>query len=323
MDELKNSSAEMFTAAFTVVTPNYLSHAYTVKKSFLQYNPEALFFICLIGEAKNCYKTPDKHFCFISELKDSSVEGMLSRYTPFELSCALKPFFAYHLFEKYPGIRRLIYLDGDMLVFGEFNPLSNAAIILSPHRTKYVNYLQGYDNYSVIAMNRYGVYNEGYFELNRKEEAISFLIWWKNLNETLAKNQPDKHLFTDQLWLNLTHSFFNDVYVNKHPGYNVAFWNLIEREIVKKDDVFLVNGQPLALFHFARYKPEFPDEMVDHKEPFLTFTRHPLLKKLFEKYRNSLLNMGYEKIIQLPYPYGQPAAPSSFWKKIFRGKKDK
>jgi hypothetical protein len=44
------------TAAFTVVTPNYMAHARSLKKSFLQHNPDAEFFIGISGNESHCRK---------------------------------------------------------------------------------------------------------------------------------------------------------------------------------------------------------------------------------------------------------------------------
>ena len=228
---------------------------------------------------------------------------MIQRYDPFELICALKPFFATHLFEKDSNLLRLIYLDCDMYVFGIFAPLADAAITLSPHRTKNTGYLPELKDYSVMSLNRYGVYNAGYFELRRKKEAFAFLDWWKTLLEDKGFNKPDEHHFCDQLWLNLVHSFFDDVYINKNPGYNVAIWNLIERRVEEINGTYYVNNEPLVLFHFSKYNMKEPDKLVYYDEPYLTFANFPELKTIYQKYREGLLEAGYEQIKAIPYPF--------------------
>ncbi|MCX6318199.1 MAG: hypothetical protein NTW29_12970 [Bacteroidetes bacterium] len=317
-----SDSINVITAAFTVVSPNYLSFAWSVRKSFLQHNPDKSFYIGVIGSS-NTYPAENKaNVLFSADLPDSCIAGMTERYNPFELSCALKPFFAHQLFLQHPHIERLIYLDGDMHVFGAFPKLSESAITISVHRTTHIGYLPGEVNYSIISLNRYGVYNAGYFELQRKEEAFAFLEWWKNLLTTMAYSKPDEHLFTDQLWLNLVHSYFDDIYVNKKPGYNVGFWNLIERNITVKDGEYFVNGEPLVLFHYSKYKPETPEKMVEFEHPFLTFTHFPQLKPIFDIYRKSVMDEDYEKIKALPYPYTykKEAGKRSFWKRLFSRK---
>jgi hypothetical protein len=318
MENKKNISSGFFsTAAFTVVTPNYLAHAISLKKSFLQHNPDAEFFIGILGNESHCPEMNVDNFYFINSLSDSRIEGMIRRYALFEMNCALKPFFAAHILEQHSHVQRLIYLDSDMYVFGHFASLTEAAITLSPHRTKNTEYLPESKNYSVISMNRYGVYNAGYFELQRKPEAFAFLDWWKKLLEHLGYEKPDEHLFNDQLWLNLVHSFFDDVYVNKNPGYNVAIWNLIERKVEERNGTFFVNDQPLVLYHFSKYKIEEPGKLVYYDEPWLTFTNFPSLIPVYQKYREGLLEAGYEKFKSLPYPFPLQKAgkKKAWWKK--------
>ncbi len=320
MEKAKNILQNTFaTAAFTVVTPNYLSHAWSLKKSFLQHNPEAAFFIGILGNESHCPGMNIENCYFLDSLHDSRIEGMLGRYQPFEMNCALKPFFASCILEQHANVQRLIYLDSDMYVFGPFASLTDAAITLSPHRTKYTYYLPEPKNYSIISLTRYGVYNAGYFEVQRKAEAFAFLEWWKQLLEHTGYEKPEEHLFGDQLWLNLVHSFFDDVYVNKNPGYNVALWNLIERQVEERDGIYFVNSKPLVLFHFSKYNMAEPDRMVNYTEPYLTFANFPELKTIYQKYREGLLEAGYEKYKSIPYPfsYTQVSKKKTWWKKLF------
>jgi hypothetical protein len=307
------------TAAFTVVTPNYLAHAYSLQESFLRHNPGSSFFIGLLGAAEQVPEKNNSAFVYLNELDDARIAGMKKRYNPFELSCALKPWFAQYLFDKFTQIERLIYVDGDMYVFGAFDQLSEAAITISPHRTTHVNYLPGLDNFSTTTLLKYGVYNAGYFELLRKPEALRFLSWWQQLLEQHAYNKPEEHIFTDQLWLSAVHSFFDDVFVNKNPGYNTGFWNLIERKVTKGETGWLVNDQPLILFHYSNYKTEAPGELVNFDHPLLTFEAQPALRDIFKAYRDGLLEAGYEKFKNLPYPFDwePPAKKKKWWQRIF------
>jgi hypothetical protein len=318
-DNNSKSLRQYTTAAYTVVTPNYLAHALSIKKSFLQHNPDAEFIICVLGLKSHCPEMNFDNFYFINSPGDGRIDDMTRRYDPFEMTCALKPFFASHIFEQHGHLQRLIYLDCDMYVFSAFAPLTDAAITLSPHRTKNIGYLPEPKNYSNISLNRYGVYNAGYFELKRKQETFAFLDWWKTLMYDMGYNRPDEHLFSDQLWLNTVHSFFDDVYVNKNPGYNVAIWNLIERKIEEKNGAYFVNGEPLVLYHFSKYSINEPDKLVYYDEPWLTFANFPVLKNVYKKFRDSVLEAGYDKFKSIPYPfsYQQAGKKKTWWKKLF------
>jgi hypothetical protein len=318
-DNSNNFRNSLTMAAYTVVTPNYLAHALSVRKSFLQHNPDAGFFICIVGQQSHCPNMNFDNFYFINSLEDKRIGEMIQRYDPFEMTCALKPFFASHIFEQHSHVQRLVYLDCDMIVFGSFAPLTDAAITLSPHRTKNTGYLPYPKDYSIISLNRYGVYNAGYFELKRKPETFAFLDWWRTLMYELGYNKSEEHLFSDQLWLNLTHSFFDDVYVNKNPGYNVAIWNLIERKVEERNGSYFVNGEPLVLYHFSKYKIEEPDKLVYYDEPWLTFANFPVLKNIYNKFRDSVMEAGYEKFKSLPYPFSFQKAnkKKAWWKRPF------
>ncbi len=318
-DKSQHAAGKHPVAAFTVITTSYLAYAISLRKSFLQHNPDADLFICLLGDQSQCPDFNNQNGYFVNELSDQRIEGMLGRYNPFEMTCALKPFFAAHILEQHDHVQRLIYLDSDMYVFGPFIRLTDAAITLSPHRTKNTAYLPEPKNYSIISLNRYGVYNAGYFELQRKPEAFAFLDWWKQLLEHTGYEKPDEHLFSDQLWLNLVHSFFDDVYVNKNPGYNVAIWNLVERQVEEREGIYYVNNEPLVLFHFSKYNLEEPGKLVYYDEPYLTFENFPALKPLYQKYREGVLESGYEKYkaISYPFSYARAEKKKSWVKKLF------
>ena len=63
-------------------------------------------------------------------------------------------------------------------------------------------------------------------------------------------------MFTDQRWVDFAPSFF-DHFILKDPTYNVAYWNLHERDLEWTDGRYLVNGQPLTFFHFSGFVPAF------------------------------------------------------------------
>ena len=313
------SKAGSGTAAFTVVTPNHLAHAYSLQQSFLRHNPHSAFFTGVIGDKTHVPEAIGYSFIYLDQLNDDRITGMTQRYNPFELSCSLKPYFAKHILAQQPQIDRLIYLDGDMYVFGKFEQQTEAAITLSPHRTTHVNFLPGLDNFSAVNLLRYGVYNAGYFELLRKPEAFRFLDWWQTLTEHHAYNNPGEHVFVDQLWLSLVHSFFDDVFINKNAGYNVSVWNMIERKLTRTGKSYTVNGEPLIMFHYSTYNIDTPDQLLNFEHPALSFTALPELAPVFEIYRKALLESGYEQVKQIPHPftYTQPGKNKKWWRKLF------
>lgn len=306
-------------AGYTVVTPNYLAHGLSLKESFLQHNPGSRFYICIIGRREDLPLDDASGFYFITSINDSRIENMLQQYTPFELSCAVKSFFASYIFDEVPELEHLVYLDSDILVFGRFQTPAKAAITISPHRVNVVGFLPEPLPLSDTSLNRFGVFNAGYFEVMRQDEGMKFLEWWKQVVSTMCYNKPDEHLFADQLWLNCVPAFFENVSINRHPGYNLAYWNLIERTLTESNGAILVNNEPLIFFHYSHYRFESPEKMTSFENEFLSFSKFPLLRPLFRQYESGAIRNGYHQYKSLPYPFAAPEGvpKKGFLKKLF------
>ncbi len=83
-------------AAYTIVTSNYLSQAKTVADSFLTYNQDYKFVICLLDKINERFSLDDFYPYEIIEVETLNIPyfiEMYERYNMFELSNALKPFF--------------------------------------------------------------------------------------------------------------------------------------------------------------------------------------------------------------------------------------
>src|SRR5689334_19456034 len=109
--------------AFTIATTKYLAAAKVLCDSFCENNPDYLFFIVLLDRIDDRFDTSFFPFARIIEVELMNVEyfnGMLKKYSLFELSNALKPFVAEYFFETLAGVRSVIYLDSDILVTNSF-----------------------------------------------------------------------------------------------------------------------------------------------------------------------------------------------------------
>jgi len=73
--------------------------------------------------------------------------------------------------------------------------------------------------------------------------------------------------FVDQAWLSSLPFVFHDLtYLSRHPGLNVAYWNLDERHLTRSDETILVNGYPLLFFHFSGYDRTNPTFLSKHSD---------------------------------------------------------
>jgi glycosyltransferase involved in cell wall biosynthesis len=96
---------------------------------------------------------------------------------------------------------------------------------------------------------------------------------------------------------------YENIAILKHPGYNVAYWNLVQRLLTRHPEGYRVNGQPLAFFHFSGLNILAPENLSKYQN---RFTMHDLGdgQKLIEDYCATVLGNGYAALSQIPYAYG-------------------
>lgn len=172
-------------------------------------------------------------------LPETRFRPMAFKYDVTELCTAVKPFYLSHLFRQ--GYRKVVYLDPDILVLRPLDivldALDQSNIVLTPHLVEplplddkiptEVNILQA------------GAYNLGFIGLAAGAETERMLAWWSRRLEDFCFNEVSKGLFVDQKWIDLVPGLFDGVQVLRHPGLNVAYWNLRERDITQQDGEFL------------------------------------------------------------------------------------
>ena len=148
-----------------------------------------------------------------------------------------------------------------------------------------------------------GIFNLGFIGVNDTPESLRFLDWWGSRCLTLGFDEPRTGLFVDQKWTNFVPCFFEGVSILKHPGYNMAYWNLHERTLGGGDNLRVVNGEwPLVFFHFSGIAFDDDQQISRHQNRFDLLNR-PDLVSIFRKYRELLANNEIEKFKRFRYAY--------------------
>src|SRR5271169_5582292 len=98
-------------AVVTIVTRNYLHFARALEISVRRVHPEADVIVCLVDKPPTDWQRDKEPFkvLFARELGIQNWNQFLFQYTPFELTCALKPFFLKHVLST-TDINKLLYL---------------------------------------------------------------------------------------------------------------------------------------------------------------------------------------------------------------------
>ena len=291
------------TLVFTLCSNNYLAQAITLGDSLLRHNPGYNYVIGLV-DRKNSdidYSIIPYEILEVEKIGITTIEEMYRKYDLIELNTAVKPFYFKHFFINRNNLESIIYLDPDILVYAPFTELEadlrSSDIIITPHFTTPLNddKLQTEEDF----LNS-GLYNLGFIAVKKTSEGLEMINWWAERLLNKAYIDLSRGLFTDQIWINFVPLFFNKVKILKHPGYNMAYWNLHERRVSKKEKEYYVNKQyPLVFYHFSGFNPLIPDILSKYQNRF-AFQDLPEIRDLFTEYSIKLFQNGYNTYIEYP-----------------------
>jgi len=295
----------------TICAANYLPFAKTLANSFLKFHPESKFYLLLVdGDVPGITIDLPPEIIIIKpsdlDLDPEVFMRMAIYYDVTELSTALKPLGLKYLLDT--GSEIAIYLDPDIEVFSKLveipKHLESANIALTPHS------LHGFPKDELRPTARdimaSGTFNLGFIAVNNSEQSYEFLSWW---NEKLifdCISDVENNLFTDQRWIDFVPSYCSFSVIREY-GYNVAYWNLHEREITKVDSGYYLNSSPLRFFHFSGYSPNKPWILSKHvaDKPRVVISSNSLLKELAENYGKSAVGHGWDIKSSLAYGYSK------------------
>lgn len=243
-------------------------------RSILDHDPDIDVVILLVDRKRPLTIEDDRIRIIWSE--DTSFPNYLQsafRYNIIELNTALKPHVAAMLLRQY---EKVIYLDPDTFAFNSLRPLltdmNTYDVLLSPHAL--APYTDSHRPNEVDLL-RFGAFNLGFFAVRNKPSAQAMLAWWDLRCQRDCWYEPSQGLGVDQKWMDLAPSFFDGIHVIKHPGVNVAFWNLHERTIARRPDgAWTVNGDhPLIFVHFSSYNEHDAAAVAGKQTRYDTGTR--------------------------------------------------
>src|SRR4051794_21404373 len=87
----------------SVVSKNYLAQARALAESIRAHHPGAPVFVLLLDPPDGYFRPADEPYTVVTmaEVFGADAPRFLFQYTPFELSCAAKPYLMAHLIAKY------------------------------------------------------------------------------------------------------------------------------------------------------------------------------------------------------------------------------
>ncbi|MGU3417780.1 glycosyltransferase [Methylobacterium sp. D54C] len=294
----------MKSAAVTIVSRNYLSSARVLARTFKQSHPEVDFFVYICDSKEGVAATDDFRIIGLDEVAIPNASYFFSQYNVMEANTAVKPFVLEYLLQD-RGYDKVAYLDPDIQIFQPmdevWSALDESFIVLTPHLRRP---FQDDRTPTELQILQSGTYNLGFVALSRGHEATRFVRWWQDRLYRECIVDIPRGLFVDQKWVDLIPGYFRNVHILHSPTYNVAYWNLHEREIILRDGTYYIEGRPLVFFHFSGYSPFQPDQLSKHQN------RHDLsetkvVKMICDDYGSLLIEAGFIEQSRTPYAYSK------------------
>ena len=289
----------LHTIYFTLCSNNYLAQAKTLGDSVIKIYPDCRFVIGLVDLRDSSFDYSlfaEMEIWGFEELGFEEFDDMLSRYNVIEFNTAVKPFYIDFLWRRYGQDNSIIYLDPDILLYRPldhiFKALEKFSVVLTP---MFCEVTEKISLDELVAL-RHGMFNLGFIALKYSEDSHKLIAWWKERLRTHCLMDKPKGIFVDQKWMDLAPLLFEGVYILKHRGYNMAWWNFSERVLLHSQGEFAVNqaDQFLHFFHFSGFKPGSDSITGRSGEPEFAYSNKPELRRLGKAYEELLLENKYD-----------------------------
>jgi lipopolysaccharide biosynthesis glycosyltransferase len=295
---------------FTSISLNYLPKARILANSVKRFHPDWKFHLLISDRFDekvhqevviNFSKEPFDQIHWVSDLKINNIFGWIFKHSIVEICTAVKGPFLQQLIRE--GAEKVIYLDPDIVVFNSLSDLDklldNHAILLTPHLLQFSDDHQSILDNEIMSTLRHGVFNLGFFGVNAsKYDGRKFAQWWSDRLTDYCYADFDNGLFTDQKWCDLVPCFFEDYYIIRDPGYNIASWNINYRHLTfSTDGQILVNDQyPLRFYHFTGYDSGAGTIMTERYSQ-----DNHVVSEIWEWYGREIKKMGQVRLGKFKY----------------------
>ncbi|MFH4964294.1 hypothetical protein V8G69_04760 [Gaetbulibacter sp. M235] len=295
--------------AFTICSNNYLGQALALKQSFLKHNPNFGFYIILVDQFsdKADYSAFEPSTIItIADIDGVDLKDLISRYYIIALNTCIKPSVFKYLINKHPRVEAIYYLDPDLYFFDSISGLNDKlktkTAVLTPHILTPIPRDGKLPDENIFM--KYGIYNLGFLGLNAKsKETKTMLDWWEERTLKFGYDKVNEGYFVDQLWMIYAPIFYKDIEVLTTYNYNMAPWNLHERRIISIDNgnILLNDQSQLVFYHFSKLAENDTDISRDFNR--FNLDDFPLLKMLYNQYKDVLMTCRYNDYKDIPNAY--------------------
>ncbi len=244
---------------FTSAAVNYLPKVRLLFSSIKRHHPDFCTCLVLVDKTPSWFKAKDYYIdkvILIDDLDIPNKKAWIFKHSIVELCTGVKAFALDYLLNA-GNCEEVIYFDPDIVVFSRLNDLldhfKEASILLTPHQSKFDEALDAIIDNEICSMQT-GIFNLGFLGIKNDDFGKMFVNWWQKRMEHFCFSDRSHGIFVDQKWVDFAPVFFEGVKIIKSSSYNVATWNLSNRNVTGSiNDKLLVDGQPLVFYHFSGF----------------------------------------------------------------------
>jgi hypothetical protein len=297
-------------AIFTICSNNYMAMAKVLVRSARQYHPNATVYLCVADKLllDPDFYPPDCQVIAAESLDIPEFSQFAFRYDVMEFNTALKPFMFLHLLKR--GHDAVLYFDPDIELFTRLDGIvqlldGGASFVLTPHLLRPA---EGRSDPDDVGIMRAGIYNLGFLGVGAGAEASDVLEWWARRLRYQCVNEQGSGLFVDQKFIDLVPGFADGVRILRDSRYNVAYWNIAQRQLEQDGEGWRVDGESLGFFHFSGFDCTNQAQLSKYSTAFRgDAISHPL-KAIMRHYAAQVIGNGHDAARRVPYAYGHFAS---------------
>lgn len=247
---------------YTVASKEYTYKILLLYNSMMKYDKSfKLFIICLHSDNRKIFEKiglPNAVLIDINVLEtfDRELAAVKDKRSTKQYAWAAKPVAALYIFDHYPEVDHIIWLDGDTLFLSQPEPIyeewGEYPVALTEEK-----FTGKYKQNAAI----YGFYNTGFMGFRRSEIAFKCLLYFREkLLFGWNYDEKEQHRWNDQLYVSDWPERFGSIGIIKNHGVNMTpfIFNRLLNEtkcILQEKDGSLYMGEvKITLFHFYGFK---------------------------------------------------------------------
>jgi len=218
--------------------------------TLLQHNLQKVYLLCMDEEVYNFYSSLNHKSIVLIRREQLENKYPQIKNTQFNRSLkeyivTFKPFLPEFIFDEF-NEQKTIFLDADIAFWNDgkkmLDELNTCSFFAKDHE--------------ISPPKAAGRYNVGLLGYKNDENCREWLKWWQQKCIEWCHWHADNGRFAEQGYLNILYdqpNRFKGFCAIKHPGVNLAPWNIMKHKIENKKGL-LVDNQPLMTYHYHEFE---------------------------------------------------------------------